>query len=157
CRFGLMFLPNLDADLRAILRLLIRGGWFAAAVWSTAEKVPSSSIAGSAIKRELQLPPPPPGTRDAFSLSDPVALQDRLAQAGFVELRVETLVAHYEWPSPDAYVEFAQDMLSIVKTTLATVPPERGAQILDAIREAAARYQAPDGTVQVDSEAFLVA
>src|SRR6476469_5736237 len=106
CRFGLMFLPKLDADLRAILRLLVSGGWFVAAVWSTAEQVPSSSIAGGTIMRELQLPPTPPGKLDSFSLSDPAALKDRLAQAGFVDLHVETMYAHYEWPSPDAYVEF---------------------------------------------------
>jgi ubiquinone/menaquinone biosynthesis C-methylase UbiE len=157
CRFGLMFLPNLDADLRTILRLLVPGGWFAAAVWSTADKVPSSSIAGGTIMRELQIPPTPPGKLDSFSLSDPVALKDRLAQVGFVDLHIETMYAHYEWPSPDTYVEFAQDMLAIVRTNLANLSPERKSQILDAIREAASRYQAPDGTVQVDSEAFLVA
>jgi SAM-dependent methyltransferase len=157
CRFGLMFLPNLDADLQAILRLLVPGGWFSAAVWSTADKVPSSSIARSTIMRELQMPPTPPGKLDSFSLSDPVALTERLARAGFVDVHVETMYAHYEWPSPDAYVEFAQDMLAIVRTTLADLPPERKSQLLDAIREAASRYQAQDGTVQADSEAFLVA
>jgi hypothetical protein len=107
--------------------------------------------------RELQLPPTPPGTHDSFSLSDPVALKERLAQAGFVDVHVEMVYAHYEWSSPDAYVEFAQDMLAIVRTTLADLPPERKSLILDAIREAASRYQAQDGTVQADSEAFIVA
>jgi len=157
CRFGLMFLPNLDADLRAILRLLVPGGWFAAAVWSTADKVPSSAIARTAIMRELRTAPAPPGKLDSFSLSDPAALKERLAQAGFADLHLETMYAHYEWADPDAYVEFAQDMLAIVKTTLADLPPERKSQILDAIKEAASRYQAQDGTVQADSEAFLVA
>lgn len=157
CRFGLMFLPNLDADLRAILRLLVSGGRFVGAVWSTAEQVPSSSIAGGTIMRELQLPPTPPSKLDSFSLSDPAALKDRFAQAGFVDLHVETIYAHYEWPSPDSYVEFAQDMLAIVRTNLANLPLERKSQILNAIREAASRYQAQDGTVQADSKAFLVA
>jgi SAM-dependent methyltransferase len=156
CRFGLMFLPNLDADLRTILRLLVPGGWFAAAVWSTADKVPSSSIARGTIMRELQTPAAP-GKLDSFSLSDHVALKERLVQAGFADVHVETMYAHYEWPSPDAYVEFAQDMLAIVRTTLADLPPERKSQILDAIREAATRYQAQDGTVQANSEAYLVA
>ena len=157
CRFGLMFLPNLDADLRAILRVLVPGGWFAAAVWSTADKVPSSDIARSTIMRELQMPPTPSGQFDAFSLSDPVVLKDRLARVGFVDLHVETMYAHYEWPSPDAYVEFAQDMLAIVRTALADLSPGRKSQILDAIREAASRYQTQDGTVQAHSEAFVVA
>jgi len=157
CRFGLMFLPNLDADLRTILRLLVPGGWFAAAVWSTADKVPSSNIARSTVMHELHMPPTPPGTLDSFSLSDPMALKDRLAQAGFVDLQVETMYAHYEWPSPDAYVEFAQDMLAILRTALADLPPERKSQILDAIREAASRYQVQDGTMQADSEAYVVA
>jgi len=157
CRFGLMFLPNLDAALRTILRLLVPGGCFAAAVWSTPDKVPSSSIARGTIMRELQMPPTAPGTHDSFSLSDPVALKHRLDQAGFVDLHVETMYAHYEWSSPDTYVEFAQDMLAIVRTTLADLPPERKSQILDAIRETASKYQTQDGTVQADSEAFLVA
>ena len=157
CRFGLMFLPNLDADLQAILRLLVPGGRFAAAVWSTVDKVPSADIARLTLMRELQMPQPPPGTLDAFSLSDPIALKDRLAQVGFGDVHIEKIDAHYEWPSPDAYVQFAQDILAIVKSVLAEQPPERKSQLLDAIREAASEYEAPDGTVRVNSEAFLVA
>jgi len=157
CRFGLMFLPNLDADLQKMFHLLRPGGRFAAAVWSTADKVPSSAIARSTVMRELHIPPPPPGTVDSFSLSDPAALKDRLTRAGFADLHVEAMYAHYEWPSPDAYVEFAQDMLAIVKKALADQPPERKFHILNAIREAASKYQAPDGSVQADSEAFVLA
>jgi enediyne biosynthesis protein CalE5 len=157
CRLGLMYLPNLDTDLQKMLHLLVHGGRFVAAVWSTADKVQSANIARSSILRELHMPPPPPGLVDPFSLSDPIALKDRLTQAGFADLYIETMYAHYEWPSPDAYVEFAQDMFPIVGKAIEGQPAERKSQILDAVREAASKYQAQDGTMQAVNEAFVLA
>jgi ubiquinone/menaquinone biosynthesis C-methylase UbiE len=40
CRWGWMFLPNLDKALSNIMRLLISRGKLAAAVWSEPSKVP---------------------------------------------------------------------------------------------------------------------
>ena len=44
CRWGLMFLQDLDEALRRIHRALKTGGKFATTVWATADKVPFASL-----------------------------------------------------------------------------------------------------------------
>ncbi len=62
CRWGLMFLPNIEAGLSNTYKSLVDGGRFAAAVWSTPDKVPQLSIPMNISRRETNIPLPPPGT-----------------------------------------------------------------------------------------------
>src|SRR5687768_1070532 len=89
CRFGLMFLPDVDAALERVLRLLVPGGRFAAAVWGPPERVPMSSVPMGVIRYELQLPPPAPGTPGLFSLADASHLEETFERAGFSKVRTE--------------------------------------------------------------------
>ena len=52
CRFGLMFLPKLGTGLSNIYKSLREGGIFAAAVWASADKVPSISLAFNTVLEE---------------------------------------------------------------------------------------------------------
>ena len=56
CRWGLMFLPNLDRALSNMLGLLVPGGKLAAAVWSEPSKVPLISMPINIARQELQAP-----------------------------------------------------------------------------------------------------
>jgi len=49
CRWGLMFMPDLDGVVRAMHRALKPGGRVATAVWSQADKVPMCALARDAI------------------------------------------------------------------------------------------------------------
>src|SRR5260370_31850270 len=59
CRWGLMFMPDLDGVVRAMHRALRPGGHFATAVWSVADKVPMCGLARDAIRRVTGIVPPP--------------------------------------------------------------------------------------------------
>ena len=58
CRWGLMFVPNLETGLSNIYKSLKDGGRFAAAVWSTPDKVPQLSIPMDIARRETNTPLP---------------------------------------------------------------------------------------------------
>jgi len=60
CRWGLMFMPDVKAALRAMHQRLRVGGRLATAVWAAAGKVPMISIGADAVRRIAGLPPPPP-------------------------------------------------------------------------------------------------
>ena len=62
CRAGLMLLPDLKVGLLNIYRSLIEGGRFAAAVWSSPDKVPFISVGMNAVMKETDIPLPPPRT-----------------------------------------------------------------------------------------------
>lgn len=59
CRWGLMFMPDLDGLVRGLHRALKPDGRFATAVWSVADKVPMCGLARDAIRRITGIVPPP--------------------------------------------------------------------------------------------------
>ena len=64
CRYGLMFLPDLQAALNGISRSLTPGGRMATAVWDVPPKTPLVSLAMGVMQRMFQPPPrlqAPPG------------------------------------------------------------------------------------------------
>src|SRR5579863_6414166 len=69
CRWGLMFMPDLDGVLRSMHRALKPGGRIATAVWSAADKVPMCGLARDAIQRITGITPPP-GAPNPTKLAD---------------------------------------------------------------------------------------
>lgn len=155
CRFGLMFLPDLAASLKAIQRVLTAGGHLAAAVWGPPERH-FGTVAMGAIARELQLPPPPPGTPNIFSLADRTALERSLAQAGLTDVRTEPLNVSLEFDSVDVYIRMLQDTSPPIWNLLANQSEERKAKVWRAVAEANRPFAAADGTLHLEAESVLV-
>jgi ubiquinone/menaquinone biosynthesis C-methylase UbiE len=55
CRWGLMFLPNLNATLTKVHRSLVSGGRFVAAVWADEHNVPVISLGMEIISEYVQM------------------------------------------------------------------------------------------------------
>jgi len=156
CRFGLMFLPDVDAALERVLRLLVPGGLFAAAVWGPPERVPMSSVPMGVIRYELQLPPPAPGTPGLFSLADASHLEETFERAGFSKVRTEQLAVKLDMASAEEFVRFRMDISAPIREMVADQPPERREEIWQAIAAAMHPYVAADGRLSVENEAILV-
>lgn len=75
CRWGLMFLPDLDKALIKMRDILISGGKLAAAVWSEPSKVPLINMPMSTARQRLQSPLLDQGVPGPFSLADVDALK----------------------------------------------------------------------------------
>ncbi len=157
CRFGLMFLPNLQIDLSQMRRLLLPDGRLIAAVWGLPQKVPFASIPVSVALRELHVPPPPPEMPGLFRLADVGALEQLLGQAGFMQVYIEPVILTFEWFSPDEFVSFHQEILTQLNAVLAKYSIERQAEVWQAIAEAVQQYTMPDGTLRMENEVILVA
>lgn len=157
CRFALMFLPDVEAALKRVLRLLVPGGRFAAAVWGPPEKVPMSSVPMGVIRRELQLLPPPPGTPGPFSLADASRLKETFERAGFSRVRTERLAVTLEMASAEEFVSMRRDVAAPIRAMVAEEPPERQEEIWQAVADAMRPYVATDGMLRVENEAILVA
>src|ERR1700691_1445175 len=59
CRWGLMFMPDLDGVLRGMHRALKPGGRFSTAVWAETGKAPMFGLARDAIRQITGIAPPP--------------------------------------------------------------------------------------------------
>jgi SAM-dependent methyltransferase len=156
CRWGLMFVGDLDAAMRRLAQLLGASARFATAVWSTPEKVPMISLGDDAVRTLAKLPQPPPNAPGPLKLADTTPLERALAAAGFQEIRVETLNVRFEFPSPEAFAEQRREMSTPFREMLSKHPPEMQQKIMDAIAQEARRFIDASGRVRMDNESILI-
>lgn len=92
CRWGLMFLPNLDVALSNMRRLLVSGGKLAALVRAIQSPV-HQSIYGYSQKTSSNFITtlPSQGVPGSFSLADVDSLKKSLLKARFAEVRSEKI------------------------------------------------------------------
>src|SRR5271166_881625 len=150
CRWGLMFMPDLDGVVRGLHRALKPGGHFATAVWSVADKVPMCGLARDAIRRITGIVPPP-NAPDPIRLADTSILERALAAAGFRDVTIERLIVTFEFPSPDAFADF-RGQIGGTRAMLAKMPPETANQVRDAVVASARQYATAAGVVRLSNE-----
>jgi len=158
CRWGLMFLPNLDRALSNVLGLLVPGGKLAAAVWSEPSKVPLISMPINSARQELHTPLLGQVMPGSFSLADIDALKKSLEKAGFVDIKSETIRVVFEFNSAEEYTEFNQDIAAPVRIMLANETEERKQEIWNAVTDQAKqRFVDKDtGRIKLANEAICV-
>jgi ubiquinone/menaquinone biosynthesis C-methylase UbiE len=155
-RWGLMFLPNLPAALVEIRKLLVPGGRLSAAVWSTPSKVPFLDLAFSTVRKQINAPPPPPGTLGPFSLADTEALKRSFTQAGFKDVQVESFLITFSFDSAETYTRFQQAVTAPIQAMLANQTEEKKKQAWDAITDAVSKYADSHGRVSIDNEVICI-
>jgi len=151
CRWGLMFLPDLDTALSSIRRSLIPKGKFATAVWEAPEKIPFFSLAVGILQQMFDVPPPPPGTPTMSGLADG-AIEDKMAQAGFTNIRTEEVVVNFKFSSAREYAQLMKDVAAPLRIMLAKQSPEQQTEYWQTLEKTAAqKYATPDGGVLLPS------
>jgi len=158
CRWGLMFLPNLDNALRNIQRLLLPEGKLAAAVWSEPSKVPLISMPISIARQELKAPLLGQGVPGPFSLADIDSLKNSLEKAGFADIKSESITVVFEFDSADEYTEFNQDIVAPVRIMLANETEERKMEVWNAVtNQAEQRFVDKNtGRIILENEAICI-
>ena len=169
CRWGLMFLPNLDSALTNIFNTLKNGGRFGAAVWSLQSKVPAIGFPMSIIMRELDVSNPTisasasasaAGNRvlGPFSLADERILKDSLQKTGFRDIRVERQNVTFEFASVNDYINHVKDIAVPLNAILDKESTNRQEEIWKMIAEEVKdKYTNTnnDGAVQMDNECIF--
>jgi hypothetical protein len=156
CRWTLMFLPHLVAALTRLRELLVPEGRFAAAVWGPPETVPFTSIPMGAIRRVLQLPPPPAGSPGTFSLADPHLLERSFTQAGFTELAIESHTFTLEYSSLEDFIEERPVTSASIRIMLAEASAAQRETIWRLVAEEIAKYQDAAGVLRIPTETRCV-
>ena len=135
CRWGLMFLPNLDIALSNIRRLLVSGGNLAAAVWSEPSKVPFINLSMDTARKHLQTSFPGQGAPGPFSLADVGLLKKSLLKAGFTDVRSEKIAVTFEFDSAENYTKFNQDIVAPIRTMLSNETENTREQVWNDVTE----------------------
>lgn len=156
CRWGLMFVPDLDSAARAIRRTLKPGAHFATSVWAAPDRVPMLSVGATALRKLAGLPPRQPDSLDPFRLADVSILNGALTRAGFKAVHSESIEVIFEFASAEQFAQFRHDVSAPLRAVLQRCTPEVREQIKRATAEAATAYQRPDGSLRLPNEAICV-
>jgi enediyne biosynthesis protein CalE5 len=164
CRWGLMFMSNLDTTLNNIWRTLIPDGRFACAVWAEASKVPFISFPLNIVMHELNVPPPPIGAPGPFALADINILQRGLSNTGFTNINYERLNVTFEFATVEDYINYSKAVASTIKSILSKEPIKRQEEIWSIVTEQVRNnYTSTDNSaannrpVRMDNECICVA
>jgi enediyne biosynthesis protein CalE5 len=157
CRWGLMFMPDLDHAVSGFRRRLVSGGRIAVSVWSTPDKVPMISIGADVVRKLANLPPPVPGALDPLRLGDTSILTGALERAGFRDIRIERMPVTFEFDSAEDFTKMREDVASAFRGLLARQSPEVRRQIIAAVTDAARKFIHSDGKVRTTNETILFA
>jgi len=155
CRWGLMFMPDLDRALSGFRQRLVSGGRIAVSVWSTPDKVPMISIGADVVRKLANLPPPAPGALDPLRLGDTSILSNALEQSGFKDIKIERMPVTFEFDSAEDFTKMREDVASAFRGLLARQSPELRRQIIAAVTDDARKFTQADGKVRTTNETIL--
>jgi len=157
CRWGLMFLPNLDTALSSIQDKLVSGGRLAAAVWSEPSKVPFISLSMDTARKHIGALPGQ-GLPGPLSLADVDSLKKSFDKAGFRDIRTERIPVIFEFDSAEDYTKFNQDIVAPIRTILSKESETKKQQVWnDVTEQARLKYSDPhSGSVKFVNEAICI-
>ena len=152
-QFGLMFFRDRPGAIAEMLRVLVRGGRFAVAVWDSLERIPACATEVALLERIA-------GTRAADALRAPFVLGDRgvllrlFHEAGAADASIATDRAPARFPSIRILME--ADLRGWLPVMGVPLPEDTIQRILDEAERELAPFVAGDGTVTFDQSAHIV-
>ncbi len=156
CRWGVMFLPDLDAALAGFRRCLKPGGRLVAAVWGPAERAPGVGLGARVVHAHLGLAPPDEGAGTPFACSDTAAFERRVAAAGFEDVRGEWFTVPFTFESAEQSTRFRRERSKPLIDRIAGFPLARREAAWAALTEATRAFETPEGAVRLDNAAYCV-
>jgi ubiquinone/menaquinone biosynthesis C-methylase UbiE len=156
CRFGLMFLPDLDTALLNIYGSLVNGGRFAAAVWASPEKDSLFASTMNTVMKETRTSPPPAGVPGPFSLSDKSLLRNYFVNTGFKDVTIERINVTFDFGSSKEYASFVLETAGPLQEMLSNESLERRQKILEAVSESARKFADNTGKVKFSNDAICI-
>jgi ubiquinone/menaquinone biosynthesis C-methylase UbiE len=145
CRFGLIYMPNVQQALSEWRRVLKPGGKTVVAVFSTPDQNQWGSVPVPIIRKRAQLPPPLPGQPGPFSLGGDGVLDDALYQAGFQNVITNTLSAPLRMKSAKECIRFERESFGAFNQMMSHLSKQEREAVWDEVEQAMQQFEGPNG------------
>lgn len=152
--FGLIFFPDRLAGFRGMRRALREGGRCAVTAWAPPERIEWFAAFSAALAHAAPDLPKPAEPPAVFSLADPRAIEREMTEAGFRNVRVETVRHAWESASPEDVWETLVTTNPVVPAMMASLGPDRKAALSEHMMEDL-RKRAMGGGVVLHGEAHV--
>ena len=143
-RFCLMFLPDIPGAVNEIARVLKAGGYFSAAVWSSADKNPFIRIPVEVIKRFTEVPTPAPDQPGIFRLARPGDLLGITEAAGLSGISDEEISGESIFDSAEEYLANVKELAAPLQPLFAKLAEKQRDEAEAEIKRAVNKYQGRD-------------
>lgn len=153
-RFGVMFFGDPPAAFANLRRALRPGGRLAFICWRAPTENPFMMLPMQAASTIVAPPPPPePGAPGPFAFADPDRVRGILDAAGFADIALTPHDQKIGCGSLDTTLAVALKVGPL--GGLLREHPDRREVVIDAVRQALAAHEGPDG-VKLDSATWIV-
>jgi hypothetical protein len=106
--------------------------------------------------KAINAPPPPPGTPGPFALADAEKLKHSFVNAGFKDVKIETLDITFGFESATSYTRFQQAIAAPLQAMLANHTDEKKQEVWNAVTDAVGGYADSHGRVNIGNEVLCI-
>ncbi|HEX5026245.1 MAG TPA: methyltransferase domain-containing protein [Agriterribacter sp.] len=155
CRFGFMFFPDMQLAAHEMERVLKPGGRIATSVWNIPEKNFWVTAIMSIIKKNLDLPAPPPEAPGMFRCAKPGFMESLLTQAGLRNVSALEVNGKLQAGTADVYWDMMTEVGAPIVAALNTADDPMKVKIKDEVFDLL-HQKFPDGNIIIDSSALVI-
>ena len=155
CRFGFMFFPDMLLAANEMVRVLKPGGKIATSVWNVPEKNFWVTAIMGTINKNMELPPPPPGSPGMFRCAKDGLISDIFSQAGLKNISQTEIFGKLNCKTSDAYWGMQTEVGAPIVAALRKANDDMKEKIkIETYAALSQKY--PDGNIIIDSSALII-
>ena len=155
CRFGFMFFPDMLLAAKEMVRVLKPGGRIATSVWYSPEKNFWVTAIMGTINRNMELPPPPPGSPGMFRCAKDGFMTDLFSQAGVKNIRTKEVAGKMNCKTTDVYWNMMTEIGAPIVAALNKADDAMKEKIKKEVFQTV-NQKYPSGNISIESSALVV-